>query len=101
MDVRKSWQIRKEEQIEELRNTSIQDSDVFMIALSDKLANAMDMLEAKKIEGSSFLNNFNNSDPLAQYWYYKSFADIIAEKSKLAETKPYRRYVEAIAEIFN
>ena len=101
MNVRKSWQIRKEEQIEALRNTLDQDSDVFMIALSDKLANAIEMLEAKKIEGMSFLNNFNNSDPVAQYWYYKSFADIIAEKSKLAETKSYRKYVEVIDEIFN
>ncbi|WP_414838878.1 HD domain-containing protein [Carnobacterium sp. TMP28] len=101
MNVRKSWQIRKEEQIEELRNTLDKDSDVFMIALSDKLANVIEMLEAKKIEGMSFLNNFNNSDPIAQYWYYKSFADVIAEKSKLAETKPYRKYVEVIDEIFN
>lgn len=101
MDVRESWQVRKREQIEELRNISDEDSDVFMIALSDKLANAIDTLEAKKIEGIAFWNKFNNSDPKTQEWYYKSFADIIAEKSNLAETNPYKRYIEVIEELFN
>ena len=101
MDEGESWQVRKEEQIEELRNTVEEDSDVFMIALSDKLANTLDMLEAKKMEGSSFWDKFNNSDPIAQHWYYQSFADIIAEKSNLGETIPYKRYIEVIEELFH
>ena len=101
INVRESWKVRKEEQIKQLRTTLDGDSDVFMIALSDKLANTMDMLEAKKIEGISFWDKFNNSDPVAQHWYYKSFADIIAEKSKLAETIPYKRFIEVIEELFN
>ena len=97
---RESWQVRKEEQIEELRNTLDEDSEVFMIALSDKLANAIDMLEAKKIVGMSFWDKFNNSNPEDQYWYYKSFADIIAEKSSLGKTDQYKEYVEVIEELF-
>ena len=101
INAKQSWQVRKEEQIEELQNTLDEDSDVFMIALSDKLANAIDMLEAKKIEGISFWDKFNNSDPIAQHWYYKSFADIIAEKSDLGKTIPYKRYIEVIEELFD
>ena len=100
IDVRESWKVRKTEQIEELRNTSDRDSDVFMIALSDKLANAIDMLQAKKTEGISFWNKFNNSDPLEQHWYYKSFADIIDEKSTLGETEAYKKYIQVIEELF-
>ena len=97
---RDSWKDRKEEQIKELQNTSDEDSDVFMIALSDKLANTKDMLEAKKIEGLSFLNKFNNSNPKDQYWYYKSFADIIGEKSNLSDTEAYKKYIQVIDELF-
>ena len=100
INVRESWKVRKTEQIEELQNISDEDSDVFMIALSDKLANAIDMLQAKKTEGISFWNKFNNSNPLDQQWYYKSFADIITEKSALGETIPYKKYIQVIEELF-
>lgn len=72
-----------------------------MIALSDKLANAMDMVQSKREEGVSFWNKFNNSDPLDQQWYYNSFAQIISEKSNLSETVPYKKYVEVIEELFS
>lgn len=97
---RKSWRIRKEEQLEKLRKTSDKDSDVFMIALSDKLANTEDILEAYKIEKMSVWNKFNQTDPVAQHWYYQSFADIIAEKSDLSESKQYKRYIHVLEELF-
>lgn len=101
LDERDSWKVRKEEQIEELRNTSSEDKDVFMIALSDKLANVTDMLEEKGTEGDTFWNKFNNSDPVAQRWYYQSFADIIGEKSNLRETIPYKQYIKVIEELWS
>lgn len=99
-DAGETWRIRKEEQLEKLRNTLEEDKDVFMIALSDKLANTKDILEAYKIIGVSVWDEFNEKDPVVQHWYYKSFADIIAEKSNLIETDPYKKYIKVIEELF-
>lgn len=96
-----SWKLRKENQIQTLSNISEEDSDVFMIALSDKLSNTTDMLEVKQEKGMAFLDVFNNTNPDDQYWYYKSFADVIGEKSNLSETSQYKQYLQVIDELFN
>lgn len=97
---RESWKVRKEEQIKELKNIPKEDSEVFMIALADKLANTEEMLELKNEKGLSFWNKFNNSDPKEQEWYYQSFADIIHSKSNLSDTRAYKRYIEVLNELF-
>ena len=95
-----SWKARKEEQIKTLASISKEDSDVFMITLSDKLSNTRDMLEAKKEKGMAFLDVFNNTSPDDQHWYYKSFADVIGEKSNLGETSQYEEYLQVIEKLF-
>lgn len=100
LDEKDSWQARKEEQINELNNTPEEYSDVFMVALADKLANTTEMLEAIQLKGPSFWNEFNNSDPVAQEWYYRSFADIIHKKTNLGTTDTYKSYVSVLDSLF-
>lgn len=78
-----TWEIRKKEAIEHLKNASI---EVKMITLADKLSN---MRATKKdcVEyGDAVWEKFNQKDKELQAWYYISMFDNLKE---LADTEPW------------
>lgn len=92
----RSWQIRKQTTIEFLNKN--QEVNVFILILSDKLANLRSIYNDILFYNRPYWDNFNESDPVKQYWYYHSIA--LATKS-LEKFPAYEEYQELIKRIFN
>lgn len=93
-----SWRIRKEEQLNELQN--INDKEVYLITLSDKLANLLEMKQDLEEVGPSMWGKFNNQNPKDHEWYYRSFADIFNETEELKNTEVLNLLNETIKHIW-
>lgn len=77
LDPKDSWQIRKEEAMDELRNTT--DISVKILYLGDKLSNLRSIYVDKQKEGDKVWQKFNQKDPMKHRWYYRTIADLISE----------------------
>lgn len=82
-----TWQIRKEESLLVLKNT--EDIDVLIVWLGDKLANMRSLYREWKIQGDAMWNNFNQTNPKMQAWYYYS---IVEFTSRLSHTPAWIEY---------
>ncbi len=91
-----SWQIRKEEAINLLKNT--QDIRVKIIFLSDKLANMRSFYEQYLVQGEKIWSFFNQKDPSKQCWYYKAVADATKELSDFRAWKEYNSLLNIVFE---
>ena len=90
-----SWETRKKAFLEELKTAPI---EAKMITLADKLSNMRMTKKTFKKRGNDMWLAFNQKDPAAQSWYYKSIADCIPE---LSDTEAYKEYVEICLYVFS
>lgn len=91
-----TWRIRKEEAVSLLQKTD--DISVKMIFLGDKLSNMRSFYILKQREGDSMWNSFNQKDPEAHHWYYRSIADAMPE---LSDSLVWKELDRLIASVFN
>mgnify|MGYP001583407567 FL=1 len=84
VDARNSWQKRKEEYLEHLRNAS---EEALLVSTADKLHNILSLTEDSKHEGPNRWFRFN-APKEKQLWFYKKFAEIARGrlKNSLGET---------------
>ena len=82
-----TWRIRKEESLTVLKNT--QDVGVLMVWLGDKLANMRSLYREFKVAGNDMWLRFNQKDPSAQAWYYRSIAQMT---DRLSDTPAWIEY---------
>lgn len=94
-DPRETWKARKQEQLDVLKNTD--DKEVYIIALSDKLANMEELARDLEDLGDSIWDNFNNNNIEDQKWYYYSFAELVKD---LSHHEAYSRYLEVLKTVF-
>lgn len=90
-----TWQIRKAESLEVLKSTD--DIGVKILWLSDKLSNVRSFYRQYCECGSAFWQNFHQSDPKMQEWYYRTVLENISE---LSESVPYRELYSLVDKLF-
>ena len=83
-----TWKIRKQETIEHL--SSIDDIDIEMVALSDKLSNLRSVYRDLVTIGDDLWNRFNEKDPKEHAWYYASIARALSDD--LRDTFAWQEY---------
>ena len=82
-----TWRIRKEESLAVLKNT--EDLGVLMVWLGDKLANMRSFYRDFKVEGDAMWQKFNQKDPNAHAWYYRS---IVRLTERLSDTSAWLEF---------
>ena len=90
-----TWQIRKEESLEKLRNSD--DIAVKMLWMGDKLSNIRSFYRLYLEKGSDLWQGFHQKDPKVQAWYYRTVADCLSE---LKDHAVYKEYVYLVNKIF-
>ena len=94
-DKAKSWKRRKEESIRELKNSK--DISVKMLWLADKLANIRSLAGMYSEKGEALWQEFNETDPDLQRWYYTSIAETLElELNKTAVFKELIKHINFI-----
>lgn len=91
-----TWQIRKEESIEILKNTD--DLGVKILWLSDKLSNMRSFYRKYKKCGSALWQDFHQKNPDKQFWYYNTIANLLFD---LKEFEAWQEYKWLINKVFN
>ena len=89
-----TWQIRKEESLEELENCN--DIAVQMLWLGDKLSNMRSFYRIWKNEGDSMWQAFNQKDPVLQKWYYSKVAELTSALKEFAAWQEYNELVKIV-----
>lgn len=90
-----SWQIRKEESLEELKNSD--DIDVKILWLADKLSNIRSFYRLYQKKGDEMWKMFHQSDPEKQGWYYRRILELTKD---LEDTQAHREYTYLVNNIF-
>ena len=72
-----SWQIRKQETIDIIKNCD--DVGVKIVCLSDKISNLRSLHSVILKKGDATWDAFNMKDPLMHYWYYDSLREAFSE----------------------
>lgn len=90
-----SWRIRKEESLEELRNSELR--EVKILWLADKLANLRSFYRTYLQKGDDMWLNFHQRDPKQQEWYFQSVANYTKE---LEDTLAYKEYLDLMKKLF-
>lgn len=96
IDPKLSWQIRKEEAIDALRQSN--DIATKILYLGDKLSNLRAIYIDKQKEGDKVWQKFNQKDPEKHHWYYRTIADLIVE---LKDTLAWQELDQLIRVVFN
>jgi len=94
-DKSKSWKERKQHTITEL--SKLEDDDIKIVCLADKLANMRATSRDFKALGDSLWERFNVSDKKEQGWYYKGLCDSLASLKKY---QPYHEFKKLVDEVF-
>lgn len=89
-----TWQIRKEESIEELRNTD--DIGVKILWLSDKLSNMRSFYRIHNERGDELWQDFNQTDPAKQFWYYNTIAELLSDLKGFEAWQEYRWLINKV-----
>jgi len=95
-DKSKSWKERKQRTITEL--SKLEDDDIKIVCLADKLANMRTTIRDYRILGDSLWERFNVSDKKEQGWYYKGLCDSLAS---LEIYQPYQEFRALVNEVFD
>jgi len=91
-----TWHIRKEEALRELKATD--DTAVKIVCLSDKLANMRAFYRVWRIKGNAMWQDFNQTDPASQAWYYRSVVALLSELKGYEAWQEFNDLVETIFE---
>ena len=94
-DKSKSWKERKQHTITEL--SKLQDEDVKIVCLADKLSNMRATSRDFHTLGDGLWERFNVSDKTEQGWYYKGLCDSL---SSLEMYQPYQEFKELVNKVF-
>lgn len=89
-----TWRIRKEESLEELRNSK--DPAVRILWLGDKLSNIRSLYKSWLDKGDLIWNDFNQKDPAQHGWYYRQIASILNEYVDSVAWQEFNRLVNII-----
>ncbi|MBO4373794.1 MAG: HD domain-containing protein [Lachnospiraceae bacterium] len=90
-----TWKQRKEESLRTLKNTT--DNGVRMLWLADKLANIRSLAGMYSEKGEEMWQNFHQSDPQEQCWYYSSVAETVElYLNKTGAFKEFIRHINSI-----
>lgn len=95
MPPEESWELRKQEAINTLREEA--DFGAKMICIGDKVSNLRSFNNILLTEGENGWNHFHQKDPLKHYWYYSSLLDAV---SALSEYPAYREFEFLIQSVF-
>ena len=90
-----TWEIRKSEQIEHIKNASL---EVKMLALSDKLCNLRAIHSDYEKVSDIVWEKFNQKDKQKQRWY---FSEISQATKELSEFDAYAEFGELIKKVFD
>lgn len=97
-----TWQERKQEQIDRLKDISEEDKGVLLVAFSDKFSNLAEMVEDYNELGDKVWNKFNNKDKNAHKWYYSTFLDeIVKRHPSLKDTEFYLIFKQNLEILFD
>ena len=88
----KTWKRRKEESLRILKDSS--DIGVKMLWLADKLANIRSLAGLYSEKGDALWQEFNETDPEHQRWYYSSIAEIL--ELQLNKTGAFKELIKHI-----
>ena len=89
-----SWRVRKEESLADLERS---DRNVKILWLSDKLSNMRSFYRSYLVRGDALWEDFNQSDPSQQAWYYSSIARLCSE---LKEESAWQEYNQLVGVVF-
>ena len=89
-----TWRVRKEESLEQLRNA--EDPAVAMVWIGDKLSNMRAIYRRWQVDGDAMWQDFNQSDPAIQGWYYTSIAELTKELSHTAAWTEYKALTDIV-----
>ena len=90
-----TWQLRKEESLNKLRNTD--DEDVKILWLSDKLSNIRSIYSVYLKKGDEVWDKFNMKDISKQKWYYTTISELLVDYK---DTLAYQEYYRLVKYIF-
>ncbi|MEG2414284.1 MAG: HD domain-containing protein [Clostridia bacterium] len=90
-----TWKLRKMESIALLQTTN--DIGIKMIFLGDKLSNMRSLSLGYQQHGANLWNDFNQKDPAAHHWYYRTIADALCE---LKDSFAWKEYDNLIKKLF-
>ena len=93
-----TWQIRKEESLEILKNTD--DEGVKILWLGDKLSNMRALAREVDKYGKDVFNRFNQNDPEKHAWYYRSIADYLSDLEDYPAYKEYKNLCQSVFDKF-
>ncbi len=91
-----TWMLRKQESLEELKNTD--DIDVKVLWLSDKLSNIRSFHRLYMREGAAMWESFHQKDPKIQAWYYRTIREYVSDLKDFDAWKEYNDRIEKIFE---
>lgn len=91
-DKKATWQRRKETSLAMLRKS--QDIGIKMLWLADKLANIRSLAGEYSERGEAMWQDFNQSDPEMQKWYYRSIAESL--ELSLNKTGAFKEMIKHI-----
>ncbi|MBQ7944010.1 MAG: bifunctional (p)ppGpp synthetase/guanosine-3',5'-bis(diphosphate) 3'-pyrophosphohydrolase [Lachnospiraceae bacterium] len=89
-----TWELRKQENIKHIHQAT---TDVKMIFLADKAANAESLVRELHQDGEILWTKFNQKDKKKHAWYYRECANALWE---FADTEVYRLLREYIQVLF-
>ena len=95
MDPRDSWQLRKQDTIDYVRNKATRREKI--VILSDKLSNLRSMTRDHDRLGDALWQRFHQTDPAMHKWYYLS---VVRACEGLEDTDAYRECLELIGRLF-
>jgi (p)ppGpp synthase/HD superfamily hydrolase len=90
-----SWRMRKEESLEQLRNTD--DFGVKVMWMADKLSNIRSFFRLRIREGDKLFENFHQKDPKQQEWYYRTIVELLKD---FEGTQAYLEYAYLVDVVF-
>ena len=90
-----SWRLRKEESLEQLRNTD--DFGEKGMWMADKLSNIRSFFRLWLREGDRLFDNFHQKDIKQQEWYYRTVAELL---TNFEGTPAYLEYAYLVDVVF-
>ena len=91
-----SWRYRKEKALQRLKECG--NRDIKILWLSDKLSNMRSFYRLWQKKGDALWENFHQSDPAQQAWYYHTVALTLEE---LSDTFAYKEYQYLFQKVFS
>ena len=91
-----TWRIRKGETLQHLR--TVNDRDVKLICLGDKLANIREISRDYAALGDKLWERFNQKDKREHCWYYSSVYEIL--RDEFGDIPAIREYRDLLEEVF-